>query len=99
MELVVRRESFAMRFGGLRYTTKPAARLGNERYAAERVWSFDLDDLAWSDGRGGHFGWTGEHVSSPVRHVIHADGRAGVRVTHRFLEISSSAVGTLARHP
>lgn len=97
-ELIVRRESFAMRFAGLRYRVRRVARLGDERHVAARIWDFDLGNLAWHDARGGHFDWTGEHVSSPVRHVLHADGRAGFRVTDRFLEISSSPYHLIESH-
>jgi hypothetical protein len=98
MELIVRRESFALRFAGLRYTVRRVARLREERLAAERVWDYDLGRSAWHDTRGGHFDWIGEHVSSPVRHVIHADGRAGVRISDRFLEIASSPYHLIESH-
>ena len=65
-----------------------SALLGGERYDAARWWDFDLSDGVWADQRGWYFSLVGEHVSSPVRFLVHADGRVGVSDRGPFTEIA-----------
>jgi hypothetical protein len=97
-ELVIRREGFADRFGGLRYEVRRSAFLGRDRYDVTRLWNFDLDEEIRKDGRSWCFGWTGEHVSSPVRFLAHTDGRVGVSDGGPFLEIASSITQLIESH-
>lgn len=97
-ELVIRREGFADRFGGLRYEVRRSALIGHARYDVTRRWNFDLDDEIRTDHRGWCFGWIGEHVSSPVRFLAHTDGRVGVSDGGSFLEITSSIMQLIESH-
>lgn len=90
LELVVRREAFAARFGGLRYHVRRSVRVGDLRLDSARLWRFDLDEILRAERGGWSFGWYGEHVSSPVSHLVHTDGRVGVRAAWPFLEVWSS---------
>lgn len=98
IELVTRREEFGDKFGGLRYAVRRSALLCGDHYDTTRLWDFDLEDDVWPDGRGWCFGWVGEHVSSPVRFLMHTDGRVGVSDGGPFLEIASSATQLIESH-
>lgn len=97
-ELVVRREGFAARFGGLRYTVRRSIRLGEQRLDTVRRWEFDLDHWIRCEPDGWSFGWTGERVSSPVRYLVHTDGRFGVTLGGSFLEASPSIYHMIEAH-
>ena len=51
---------------------------------------FVLEDWIRREPGGWSFGWAGEHVSSPVRCLVHSDGRFGVPAGGPFLEVSPS---------
>jgi len=97
-ELVIRREGFADKFGGLRYLVRRSALLHGDRHDVTREWDFDLEEGLWPDGRGWCFGWVGEHVSSPVRFLAHTDGRVGVSDGGPFVEIASSVAQLIESH-
>jgi hypothetical protein len=98
IELVIRREGFADKYHGLRYTVRRSALLHRERHDITRLWDFNLGDGLWQDGRGWYFGWVGEHVSSPVRFLAHTDGRVGVSDGGPFVEIASSVTQLIESH-
>jgi hypothetical protein len=75
-----------------------SVRLGGERHEVVRRWSFDLDDWARAEPQGWSFGWTGEHVSSPVRYLVHTDGRFGVTSGGPFLEVNPSIYHMIESH-
>ncbi|GII59838.1 hypothetical protein Pth03_82270 [Planotetraspora thailandica] len=97
-ELVIRREGFAEKFGGLRYDVRRSVILDKTRHDMMRRWDFDLAANAWSDRCGWYFDWIGEHVSSPVRFLIHTDGRMGVSDGGPFLEVASSVTHLIESH-
>jgi hypothetical protein len=86
-ELVVRREGFAARFGGLQYDVRRSVRLGDERVVSVRTWQFDLLPMMRAERAGWSFAWYGEHVATPVWYVGHTDGRCGVSAGGPFLEV------------
>jgi len=90
LELVVRREIFATRFGGLTYDVRRCVRVGNERLDSLRGWRFELCDAIRAERKGWSFAWYGEHVSSPVSYLVHTDGRFGVSAGGPFLEVCPS---------
>ncbi|MBF5028517.1 MULTISPECIES: hypothetical protein [unclassified Micromonospora] len=90
LELTVRREGFAARFGGLRYDVRRSVRIGDERRDTLRCWQFDLLDMVRAESMGWSFAWYGERVSSPVLYLAHTDGRFGVSVGGPFLEVCPS---------
>ncbi|WP_125807859.1 hypothetical protein [Actinoplanes sp. ATCC 53533] len=90
LELVVRREGFAARFGGLRYDVRRSVRLADERIVSVRRWQFDLLETVRAEHAGWSFAWHGEHVSSPVSYLGHTDGRFGVSAGGPFLEACPS---------
>ncbi|WP_238011559.1 hypothetical protein KZZ52_33590 [Dactylosporangium sp. AC04546] len=53
VELIVRREGFAARFGGLHYDVRRSVRIGDKRHDTLRRWQFDLLDVV----RAEHMGW------------------------------------------
>ncbi|WP_149260453.1 hypothetical protein [Actinomadura sp. K4S16] len=97
-ELVVRREGFEARYGGLRYEVRRSALIGRERFDVSRRWDFSLDEEIWADERGWFFSWTGERVSSPVRFLIHTDGRVGVSDGGPFIEVADSVPHLIEGH-
>jgi hypothetical protein len=97
-ELVVRREGFAARFAGLRYKVRRSVVLGGQRLDTIRQWDFDLDDWIRTEPSGWSFGWAGERVSSPVRYLMHTDGRFGVTLGGPFLEVSPSLYHMIEGH-
>lgn len=98
MELVIRREAFHARYGGLRYDVRRSALIGHQRYDVVRRWDFDLEDGIWADGRGWYFSWVGERVSTPVRFVVHTDGRAGASNGGPFIEVAPSVAHLIESH-
>ncbi|GAB2621987.1 hypothetical protein Aab01nite_76960 [Paractinoplanes abujensis] len=98
LELSVRRRNFVTRFGGLRYTVRRSARVGHDRWDIAREWRFDLDGWTRRERDGWTFGWIGEGVSSPVRHVLHTDGRFGVTDGGAFLEACPSICHLIEGH-
>ncbi|WP_460776922.1 hypothetical protein [Micromonospora polyrhachis] len=90
LELTVRREDFAARFGGLRYDVRRSVRIGDERLDTLRRWQFDLLDMVRAERTGWSFAWYGERVSSPVFYLAHTDGRFGVSSGGPFLEVCPS---------
>jgi hypothetical protein len=97
-KLVVGREHFQARFGRLRYEVSRSALIGAERHDVTRLWDFDLGAGIWADGLGWSFEWTGEHVSSPVRFLVHTDGRVGVSDGGPFIDIAPSVPHLIESH-
>ncbi|GAA2121089.1 hypothetical protein GCM10009780_81430 [Actinomadura alba] len=97
-ELVIRREGFAQRFGGLRYPVRTIALMPDGPYLDRRWWRFDLDDHARQDRRGWYFSWYGEQVSSPVRYLQHTDGRFGVSDSDRFIPVYPTMLHLIESH-
>ena len=98
LDLVVRREGFAARFGGLRYDVRLSIRFTDGRRQISRRWNFDLDGWIRREPHGWSFGWMGEEVSSPVRYLVHTDGRFGVLADGPFLEVSPSVDHMIESH-
>jgi hypothetical protein len=98
--LAIRREGFALRYGGLRYTLRRLLIADGKRHDLARDWDFTLETSAWSDPAGGwHFDWRGEHVAAPVSYVLHTDGRVGAHSgSRRFLEIAPSVPALIESH-
>jgi hypothetical protein len=100
MMLVIRREGFEQRYGGLRYQVRSSYTIKGERHEVVRDWQYDLGQSMWSDSaRGWYFDWFGERVSSPVRYLVHTDGRVGVDDGGgAFLEIAPSIPALIESH-
>jgi hypothetical protein len=100
MLLVIRREGFAHRYAGLRYRVRHSFTHREERHERVHEWRYDLGRYLWADhGGGGYFEWFGENVSTPVRYLIHTDGRVGVEDgTTVFLEIAPSIHALIESH-
>ncbi|MFC1411990.1 hypothetical protein ACEZCY_22285 [Streptacidiphilus sp. N1-12] len=100
MTLVIRREGFQQRYGGLRYGVRSGPTDRAERHDGLRDWHYDLDGTMWADPAGGwYFGWSGERVSSPVRYLVHTDGRVGVEDgSGTFLDIAPSVPALMESH-
>lgn len=98
--LVIRREGFEQRYGGLRYQVRNSYTVRNERREEVRDWHFDPGQNVWPDSaRGWYFDWLGERVSSPVRYLIHTDGRVGVEDgSNVFVEIAPSVQALIESH-
>jgi hypothetical protein len=96
--LIVRREWFVARFGGLCYDVRRRVRVGEWRAESVRRWQFDLLGDAREDDTGWSFGWYGERVSSPVSYLVHTDGRFGVSAGGPFLEVSPSIYHLIEGH-
>ncbi|XRQ08670.1 hypothetical protein ACN3XK_71270 [Actinomadura welshii] len=96
--LVVRREGFDARYGGLRYEVRRSVLVSGERWDVCRRWDFSLDEGIWADDRGWFFSWKGEHVSTPVRFLVHTDGRVGVSDGGPFIEVASSVPQLIESH-
>lgn len=96
--LVVRREGFDARYGGLRYQVRRSVLVSGERWDVCRRWDFSLDEGIWADERGWFFSWTGEHVSTPVRFLVHTDGRVGVSNGGPFIEVAASLPQLIESH-
>ena len=89
-ELVISREAFAARFGGLRYDVRRSIRTADKPVVDVRQWRFDLLKTIRTERAGWSFAWYGQHVSSPVSHLVHTDGRFGVSAGGPFLEVCPS---------
>lgn len=100
MLLVLRREGFDDRYGGLRYQVRRSRRVGGERQETRTVWDFDLGARMRPDPAGGWtFDWSGERVSSAFHYLVHSDGRVGVDDgTPAFLEIAPSLPALIESH-
>lgn len=100
MPLVIRREGFEQRYGGLRYQVRSTYTVDGERREVLREWHYDLGHGMWTDSaHGWYFDWLGEHVSSPVRYLVHTDGRLGVDDGGgTFLEIAPSIPALIESH-
>jgi len=98
--LVIRREGFEQRYGGLRYQVRNSYTVVGERHEVFRDWRYDLGEGMWTgSARGWYFDWFGEHVSSPVRYLVHTDGRVGVDDGGgTFLEIAPSVLALIEAH-
>lgn len=100
MMLVIRREGFEYRYAGLRYRVRNSLSLNGTRYERTDVWDYDLGRYLWADSKGGgYFDWIGERVSSPVRYLLHPDGRVGVEDGKTvFLEVAPSINALIESH-
>ncbi|MFF4342245.1 hypothetical protein ACFY00_20225 [Kitasatospora sp. NPDC001540] len=98
--LVIRREGFEQKYGGLRYRVRSSCTVGGERSEVLRDWHYDLGQGMWAEPAGGwYFDWFGERVSSPVRYLVHTDGRVGVDDGGgTFLEIAPSVPALIESH-
>ncbi|GLW68314.1 hypothetical protein Kpho02_06130 [Kitasatospora phosalacinea] len=103
LELVIRREGFAQRYGGLRYTVReshPGA--GGERRVSTLEWHHEPGSYAWADPvRGWFFDWWGPRAAHPVRYLVHTDGRVGAESTAGdgvFQELEASMVHRIESH-
>jgi hypothetical protein len=98
--LAIRREGFEQRYGGLRYQVRSSFTIEGERHEATRSWHYDLGQDMWADSSGGwYFDWFGEHASTPVRWLVHTDGRVGVDDGGgQFLEIAPSVPALIESH-
>jgi hypothetical protein len=97
-QLVIRREGFATRLEGLTYQVRRSAIIGTIRYDVSRRWSFGLGERLWADPRGGYCDWFGEHVSSPIQWLLHADGRIGGSDGGPFLPMHRSVDEMIESH-
>jgi len=100
MRLVIRREGFEQRYGGLRYQVRKSYTAQGERHDVHHDWHYDLGQGMWtSSAHGWYFDWFGERVSSPVRYLVHTDGRVGVDDGGgAFLEIAPSIPALIESH-
>ncbi|MFF3411404.1 hypothetical protein ACFYW8_35505 [Streptomyces sp. NPDC002742] len=100
MMLVIRREGFEQRYGGLRYKVRSSYTIQGERHDTLREWHYDLGQhMATGSTHGWYFDWFGERVSSPVRYLVHTDGRVGVDDGGgTFLEIAPSLPALIESH-
>jgi hypothetical protein len=98
--LAIRREGFEQRYGGLRYQVRNSYAYEGERHEVTFGWRYDLEQDAWADSaRGWYFSWFGEHAATPVRWLVHTDGRAGVDDGGgKFLEIAPSVPALIESH-
>ncbi|MEV6008126.1 hypothetical protein AB0M29_15060 [Streptomyces sp. NPDC051976] len=100
MLLVLRREGFDDRYGGLRYQVRRSRLVGGERHETRTAWEFDLGALMRPDPMGGWtFEWSGERLPSAFHYLVHSDGRVGVDDgTPVFLEIAPSVPALIESH-
>ncbi|MFG2697305.1 hypothetical protein [Kitasatospora sp. NPDC048407] len=100
MMLVIRREGFEQRYGGLRYQIRSSCTIEGERHETLRDWHYDLGQGMWAGpANGWYFDWSGEYVSSPVRYLVHTDGRVGVTDGGgTFLEVAPSIPALIESH-
>jgi hypothetical protein len=98
--LAIRREGFEQRYGGLRYQVRDSYTHEGERHEVSFSWRYDLEQDVWADSaRGWYFSWFGEHAATPVRWLVHTDGRAGVDDGGgKFLEIAPSIPALIESH-
>ncbi|WP_436773630.1 hypothetical protein [Yinghuangia sp. YIM S09857] len=86
------------RFAGLRYRVRRSLVLPDGPGLYERPWEVTLFDYVRQDARGWHFDWCGEHVSSPVRHLQHTDGRVGVADANTFIPVYPTMLHLIESH-
>ncbi|MFB8200392.1 hypothetical protein [Kitasatospora purpeofusca] len=100
MMLVIRREGFAQKYGGLRYQVRSSCTVEGERREVSRDWHYDLGQSMWTSAADGwHFDWFGERVSSPMRYLVHTDGRVGADDGGgALLEIAPSVPALIESH-
>lgn len=103
MELVIRREGFAQRYGGLRYTVRKSladSKRGRSEYSLE--WSHELGSRVWPDPvRGWFFDWVGPRAAHPIRYLVHTDGRVGaenIAGDGVFQEMEASMIHRIESH-
>jgi len=84
----------------MRYAVRRLLVLDGQRHEGAREWNYDLAAYAWADQAGGwHFDWIGERVSSPIRYLVHTDGRVGAEDgSGVFLEIAPSLPALIESH-
>ncbi|SEP03974.1 hypothetical protein [Actinacidiphila rubida] len=98
-----RRDGFEQRYGRLRYQVRSSYTVEGERREVLRDWHYDLGQNMWTGTSDGwYFDWFGERVervSSPVRYLVHTDGRVGVDDGGgTFLEIAPSIPALIESH-
>lgn len=100
MLLVIRREGFEYRYAGLRYRVRHSLTINGQRHERAYDWHYDLGQYLWADAKGGgYFDWIGERVSSPVRYLMHTDGRVGIEDGNAvFLEVAPSINALIESH-
>ncbi|GLW56134.1 hypothetical protein [Kitasatospora phosalacinea] len=103
LELVIRREGFAQRYGGLRYTVRESVTsAGDERRVHSSEWRHELGSYVWADPvRGWFFDWRGPHAAHPIRYLVHTDGRVGAENTAGdgvFQELEASMLHRIEAH-
>ncbi|THA46056.1 hypothetical protein [Streptomyces sp. A1136] len=103
LELVIRREGFAQRYGGLRYTVRRSlADAIHGRSASSLDWSHELGSNVWADPvRGWFFDWHGPQAAHPIRYLLHTDGRVGAENTAGdgvFQETDASMIHRIDSH-
>ncbi|MER6299823.1 hypothetical protein ABT247_09635 [Kitasatospora sp. NPDC001539] len=100
MMLVIRREGFEQKYGGLRYQVRSSCTVEGERREVLRDWHYDLGQGMWfGSADGWYFDWFGERVSSPVHYLVHTDGRVGADDGGgTFLEIAPSIPALIESH-
>jgi hypothetical protein len=100
LSLVIRREGFEQRYGGLRYHVRSTFTMHGERHDRVTQWRYDLGTRMWADPAGGwFFEWSGQQVSAPVWFAVHTDGRAGVtRDGTVFQQTAPSLTALIERH-
>lgn len=97
-ELVIRREGFAQKFGGLRYPVRQSVLFPDGLDVRELFWEFTLFDFVRQDHRGWYFDWSGEHVASPVHYLQHTDGRFGVTDSGTFIPVHPTMLSLIEHH-
>ncbi|MCF2527840.1 hypothetical protein [Yinghuangia soli] len=98
--LVLRREGYARRFGGLRYPVRQWIDFPDGPLRYDRDWEFTLVDHARQDVRGCAFEVVGECVASPVPYMQHVDGRFGIAEaeTFAFVPLYASMLQVIESH-
>ncbi|MFI5828570.1 hypothetical protein ACIA6C_15150 [Streptomyces sp. NPDC051578] len=103
MDLVIRREGFAQKYGGLRYSVRRSLadpNGGRAEYSLE--WTHELGARVWPDPvRGWFFDWDGPRAAHPVRCLAHTDGRLGAESTAGdgvFQETEASMIHRIESH-
>ncbi|MFJ9772334.1 hypothetical protein ACIRVF_13995 [Kitasatospora sp. NPDC101157] len=103
MELVIRREGFAQRYGGLRYTVRESLATAKDgRSEHSLTWKHELGSYVWPDPvRGWFFDWNGPSAAHPIRYLAHTDGRVGAENTVGdgvFQEMAASMLHRIESH-
>ncbi|MER7583839.1 hypothetical protein [Kitasatospora sp. NPDC097691] len=103
LELVIRREGFAQRYGGLRYAVRRSiAHAKGGRSERSLEWRHELGSHVWPDPvRGWFFDWRGPSAAHPIRYLVHTDGRVGAEDTAGdgvFQETEASMIHRIESH-